>query len=52
MITTDADWPGDIGAALQTLPAGHAFAVPEVTFAKISDEDRADWQVRFAGIRT
>ena len=52
MNTTDAGWPGDIGAALETLPAGHAFAVPEVTFAKISDEDRADWQVRFAGIRT
>ena len=52
MNTTDMTWPGDIAAALQTLPAGHAFAVPDVTFAKISDEDRADWQVRFAGIRT
>ncbi len=52
MGTTDQSWPGEIGAALQTLPAGHAFTVPEVTFAKISDEDRADWQVRFAGIRT
>ena len=52
MHTTDAAWPSNIGAALQTLPVGHAFAVPEVTFAKISDEDRADWQVRFAGIRT
>ncbi len=51
MNTTDAGWPGDIATALSTLPAGHVFAVPEVTFAKISDEDRADWQVRFAGIR-
>ena len=52
MATTDAAWPGDIGTALTALPAGHAFSVPEVTFAKISDEDRADWQVRFAGTRT
>jgi len=51
MQTTDADWPDDVAAALQTLPVGHQFVVPEVTFAKISDEQRADWQVRFSGIR-
>ena len=47
----DWTWPESLETALSTLPAGHAFTVPEVTFAKISDEDRANWQVRFAGIR-
>ena len=46
------DWPDDVPQALQILPAGHAFDVPEVAFAKISDEDRAAWAERFAGIRT
>jgi methionyl-tRNA synthetase len=52
MQTTDATWPGEIRTALETLPAGHAFTVPEVTFGKITDEERADWQVRFSGVRT
>jgi methionyl-tRNA synthetase len=46
------DWPEDVDAALATLQAGHVFEVPDVLFAKISDEDREDWQQRFAGIRT
>ncbi len=51
--TDDADWPeGDLAAWLSALPAGHAFTVPEVLFTKITDEQRADWQTRFAGIRT
>ncbi len=52
MGTGDDGWPGDIEAALTALPAGHAFTVPEVTFRKITDEERQDWQERFAGIRT
>ncbi|TNF57863.1 MAG: methionine--tRNA ligase [Rhodobacteraceae bacterium] len=52
MNTLDTEWPGDVAAALQALPAGHAFSVPEVMFAKITDEEREDWQTRFAGIRT
>ncbi|MGB5869989.1 MAG: class I tRNA ligase family protein, partial [Albidovulum sp.] len=52
MQTTDRTWPGDIAAALKTLPAGHAFTVPEVLFAKIPDEDREDWQKRFSGTRS
>lgn len=51
MNCTDNNWPDDVAAALQRLPVGHAFTVPEVLFAKISDEQREDWQSRFAGIR-
>ena len=51
MNTDDHSWPLDIGAALSTLPAGHAFRVPKVTFRKITDDEVADWQVRFSGIR-
>lgn len=45
------DWPEDVPAALETLVPGHVFTVPEVLFAKISDEDREAWQDRFAGTR-
>jgi len=51
LATTDAAWPDDIAAALATLPAGHPFTTPEVLFAKITDEARADWAARFAGTR-
>jgi len=44
-----ADWPGDIGAYLEGLEAGHGFGVPEVLFAKISDEDREGLEARFSG---
>ena len=47
----DWSWPGDVAGALGLLPAGHAFDVPENLFRKITDEERADWQIRFAGIR-
>jgi len=49
---TDDAWPDDVAAALTTLGSGHAFTTPEVLFAKITDESRADWATRFAGIRT
>nr|WP_321253390.1 methionine--tRNA ligase [uncultured Ruegeria sp.] len=52
MNTLDTGWPDDIADALNALPAGHAFTVPEVLFAKITDEQREDWQTRFAGTRT
>ena len=51
MGVSDAAWPDDVRAALGLLAPGHAFEVPEVLFAKISDEDRADWSERFAGTR-
>ncbi|ADO42171.1 methionine--tRNA ligase [Ketogulonicigenium vulgare] len=51
MKTADDQWPTDITGFLTALPAGHAFEVPEVLFGKITDEQREDWQVRFAGTR-
>ncbi|MCV6591741.1 MAG: class I tRNA ligase family protein, partial [Silicimonas sp.] len=51
MNTLDTEWPGDMRAALGALPEGHGFTVPDVLFAKISDEDRESWQERFAGGR-
>ena len=51
MKTQDASWPRDVKAALGALPAGHAFEVPEVTFRKITDDEREEWKMRFAGKR-
>jgi len=47
-----AGWPDDVAGFLAGLPAGRAFTVPDVLFAKITDEQREDWQARFAGVRT
>ncbi|MCU9839172.1 methionine--tRNA ligase [Ruegeria sp. WL0004] len=52
MQTTDDSWPEDAAGALSVLAPGHAFTVPEVLFAKISDEDREGWQQRFSGVRS
>ena len=51
MQTDDDSWPTDVAAALETLPAGHAFTVPDNLFRKITDEERAEWAERFAGKR-
>jgi methionyl-tRNA synthetase len=48
----DAQWPGSAADAVKRLPAGHAFAVPDNLFGKISDEQREEWQGRFAGTRS
>ena len=48
----DRSWPGDMQTALSALPVGHGFEVPEVLFAKITDEQREDWQAQFAGQRS
>ncbi|WP_234853889.1 methionine--tRNA ligase [Paracoccus everestensis] len=52
MGTTDEAWPDDVAGALTALAPGHAFSVPEVLFAKISDESRVEWEERFKGVRT
>jgi methionyl-tRNA synthetase len=52
MGSDDWTWPEDISAGLRTLPQGQAFTVPENLFRKITDEERADWQTRFAGVRS
>ncbi|MXU66880.1 methionine--tRNA ligase [Oceanomicrobium pacificus] len=46
---SDAAWPEDLDAALTALPAGHAFTVPDVLFAKIDDDRRTELEARFAG---
>ncbi|MFN3145531.1 MAG: methionine--tRNA ligase [Paracoccaceae bacterium] len=51
MHTEDAGWPDDVAAALTALPPGHAFIVPDNLFRKIADEEREEWQARFAGQR-
>ena len=49
--TDDWSWPGDVAQALDHLPPGHGFTVPDVLFAKISDDNRTEWETRFAGQR-
>ncbi|UWQ92514.1 methionine--tRNA ligase [Aliisedimentitalea scapharcae] len=51
MKCTDDSWPDDVPAALSALTPGHEFVVPEVLFAKITDDQREDWQTRFSGTR-
>lgn len=51
MNVSETAWPDDVPAALDHLAPGHVFEVPEVLFAKISDENVEDWSERFAGTR-
>lgn len=51
MQSDNRDWPEDVPAALDALKPGHAFTTPEVLFAKITDEQREEWQERFQGTR-
>ncbi|QFT93813.1 Methionine--tRNA ligase [Roseovarius sp. THAF9] len=51
MQTDDCHWPDDVDQALQSLKPGHAFTVPDVLFAKITDDQREEWAERFAGRR-
>ena len=49
---TDWTWPSDVSQAIRALVPGHAFAVPENLFRKITDEERVEWQAKFSGVRT
>jgi len=51
MQTKDDSWPADVQKALEALAPGHAFTVPDVTFRKITDDERDAWKERFAGKR-
>jgi len=51
MQTEDDSWPADLQKALEALAPGHAFTVPDVTFRKITDDERDAWKERFAGNR-
>jgi methionyl-tRNA synthetase len=42
-------WPADVAAELEVLTPGAAFAVPEVLFRKLADEDVEAWSERFGG---
>ncbi len=51
MNASDAQWPTDVETALNSLNAGHTFTVPDITFRKITDDERETWAERFAGVR-
>ena len=51
MQTQNDAWPTDVAEALGELEPGHAFTVPDVLFSKITDDQREEWQERFAGTR-
>ncbi len=51
MGSDDWSWPDDVEAAFNHLTPGAGFTVPENLFRKITDEERAEWQDRFAGVR-
>ena len=48
----DWTWPADIHAAMRTLQPGQGYTVPENLFRKITDEERAEWQAKFSGVRS
>ncbi len=52
MHTDDDSWPDDVSAALHMFQSGHEFTVPDITFRKITDAERDEWQEKFAGKRT
>ena len=50
--SVSSDWPKGDASDFEAFSGGEAFTVPENLFRKISDEEREDWQTRFAGKRT
>ena len=51
MNTADNAWPSDMGDALAALRPGHAIAVPDMLFRKITDDEREAGREKFAGTR-
>ncbi len=51
LASADWTWPDRPAQALEALPPGHAFTVPDVLFRKITDDERVAWAERFAGAR-
>ncbi len=49
MKTEARDWPDDVATAMNILTPGHEFTVPDVLFAKITDDARVEMEQRFAG---
>ena len=47
----DAGWPDDVAEALSALAPGQGFTTPDNLFAKITDDQRAEWEERFKGVR-
>jgi methionyl-tRNA synthetase len=45
------DWPTDIATTLNEFKEGHAFTVPDNLFVKIDDDQRGEWEQKFAGKR-
>ena len=45
------EWPGRPASELmQILPVGHSFAVPDVLFAKVENDQVEQWSERFGGV--
>jgi methionyl-tRNA synthetase len=42
-------WPDDVATELTRLQPGTPFAVPEVLFRKLTDDELAAWEERFGG---
>ena len=42
-------WPTDVATELSSLQANQTFAIPDVMFAKITDERRVELEARFSG---
>jgi methionyl-tRNA synthetase len=51
MGSQDWTWPDALPETMRHLAPGARFEVPENLFRKVTDEERADWQTRFAGRR-
>ncbi|MEJ6708916.1 MAG: methionine--tRNA ligase [Amylibacter sp.] len=48
-MNTPLAWPENVASAVNLLPVGHAFTVPEITFPKITDDARDEMQAKFSG---